>query len=171
MSVSDRYRYMASRLPELVLFSSDDERKQALRQARRMTHPGLSVLGSAFASALGSALLLLVTYQIFPALRSMLGLCGALIGALTGATASLTWLWVTRPRVRRSLREQLVERGLPVCLECGYDLRGQIDPRCPECATPFDEKLLRASRTEREVTRETNPGCAEPGATRGVAAS
>ncbi|MCC7292964.1 MAG: hypothetical protein IT449_12955 [Phycisphaerales bacterium] len=24
------------------------------------------------------------------------------------------------------------------CRDCGYDLRGQVDPRCPECATPFD---------------------------------
>ncbi len=23
------------------------------------------------------------------------------------------------------------------CLECGYDLRGLTEPRCPECGTPF----------------------------------
>lgn len=23
------------------------------------------------------------------------------------------------------------------CLDCGYDLRGLVEPRCPECATPF----------------------------------
>jgi hypothetical protein len=25
-----------------------------------------------------------------------------------------------------------------MCVMCGYDLRGQVDPRCPECGTPFD---------------------------------
>jgi hypothetical protein len=35
--------------------------------------------------------------------------------------------------VRRNLREQLIARGVPICLHCGYDLRGQIEPRCPEC--------------------------------------
>ena len=68
-----------------------------------------------------------------------------MIGGLTGFVVSLTWSRATRPILRRSLREQLVEKGVPVCLECGYDLRGQIDARCPECSTPFDEQLLTAS--------------------------
>lgn len=25
-----------------------------------------------------------------------------------------------------------------LCRNCGYDLRGQTEPRCPECGTPFD---------------------------------
>jgi len=33
------------------------------------------------------------------------------------------------------------------CLECGYDLRGQTEPRCPECGTPFGQHASR-SRTE-----------------------
>ncbi len=31
-------------------------------------------------------------------------------------------------------RRHLQER---VCDKCGYDLRGQIEPRCPECGEPF----------------------------------
>ena len=31
-------------------------------------------------------------------------------------------------------RRHLQER---VCDSCGYDLRGQIEPRCPECGEPF----------------------------------
>ena len=33
-------------------------------------------------------------------------------------------------------------RKLGLCLQCGYDLHGLTEPRCPECNTPFDEKLL-----------------------------
>jgi hypothetical protein len=28
------------------------------------------------------------------------------------------------------------------CPACGYELRGLTEPRCPECGTPFDPKLL-----------------------------
>ncbi len=31
-------------------------------------------------------------------------------------------------------RRHLQER---VCDKCGYDLRGQLEPRCPECGEPF----------------------------------
>jgi hypothetical protein len=24
------------------------------------------------------------------------------------------------------------------CRKCYYDLRGQVEPRCPECGTPYD---------------------------------
>jgi hypothetical protein len=48
-----------------------------------------------------------------------------------------------RRAIQRSLREQLCAVGVPVCMACGYDLRGQVDPRCPECGRPFDPTLLR----------------------------
>jgi hypothetical protein len=54
--------------------------------------------------------------------------------------------FVFRVPVQRSLREQLVERGVPLCLTCGYDLRGQIDPRCPECGTPCEPSILKTTR-------------------------
>jgi hypothetical protein len=31
-----------------------------------------------------------------------------------------------------------------LCLNCGYDLRGLTEPRCPECGKAFDPKLLEA---------------------------
>jgi hypothetical protein len=38
-------------------------------------------------------------------------------------------------------------RRLPTCVSlcqsCGYDLRGQIEPRCPECGTTFDQSLVK----------------------------
>lgn len=37
-------------------------------------------------------------------------------------------------RLRRSEEGQ--------CVHCGYDLRGQAEPRCPECGKSFDEKLM-----------------------------
>jgi hypothetical protein len=28
-----------------------------------------------------------------------------------------------------------------LCAKCGYDLRGLVEPRCPECGTPFDSPI------------------------------
>jgi hypothetical protein len=36
--------------------------------------------------------------------------------------------------------------GRPKCRKCGYDLRGQREPRCPECGTEFDEAILKIWR-------------------------
>lgn len=35
-------------------------------------------------------------------------------------------------------------RGL--CRGCGYDLTGLIEPRCPECATPFEPRVVSQGR-------------------------
>jgi hypothetical protein len=67
---------------------------------------------------------------------------------LIGLAAFFPVLWLrVRHRVRLDLRERLVALGVPVCLHCGYDLRGQTDPRCPECGRPFDAALLQPPGT------------------------
>ena len=40
--------------------------------------------------------------------------------------------------MRVYLREYLNDHGIPICRNCGYDLRGQVNPRCPECGMEFD---------------------------------
>ena len=70
-----------------------------------------------------------------------------LVGVLIGA--SLVFLenrFLFRNQLQRCLREQLLERGVPICLVCGYDLRGQIDPRCSECGTPCAPSILNAAK-------------------------
>ena len=42
-----------------------------------------------------------------------------------------------RNHTRRHLREKLIQLGIPICLPCGYDLRGSKE-RCPECGTAFE---------------------------------
>ncbi|MFO0838851.1 MAG: hypothetical protein U1D55_10015 [Phycisphaerae bacterium] len=42
-------------------------------------------------------------------------------------------LLLVREPLRRVLREHLIARGVPICIRCGYDLRGQVGARCPEC--------------------------------------
>ena len=85
------------------------------------------------------------------ATRALLGLAGAVIqwGPRSLAYARLTF-FVTfigemfliplmcarfRKWMRVFLRAYLNDHGIPICEHCGYDLRGNIESRCPECGT------------------------------------
>jgi len=69
----------------------------------------------------------------------------AVVGSGIGAPF---WFWftlVTLPLIFSFIRGPLrrrKRRRLGQCLYCGYSLYGLTDPRCPECATQFDEKRL-----------------------------
>lgn len=54
---------------------------------------------------------------------------------LAGASFGVLLLWSVRRGMRMELRRELNGGGSSVCLRCGYDLRGQIEPRCSECGT------------------------------------
>ncbi len=43
-----------------------------------------------------------------------------------------------RKWMRVFLRQYLNDLGIPICQDCGYDLRGQVNPRCPECGTEIE---------------------------------
>ncbi len=63
-----------------------------------------------------------------------------LLFALLGIWPALHLFRVWRRRRQRTYRER---NGL--CLQCGYDLRGQTGPRCSECGCPVEESLLSTS--------------------------
>ena len=54
-------------------------------------------------------------------------------------TPLATCIW----KVHRSIvRRHLQAKGILICVKCGYNLKGQTEPRCPECGVPFDAGLL-----------------------------
>jgi len=62
------------------------------------------------------------------------------------------WLALPRKAVSPELPEYIrtclrVSRGRLRCNKCGYDLRGQTVPRCPECGTEFEPRNWRFGRT------------------------
>lgn len=59
-------------------------------------------------------------------------------------TLAMTYL------LSRYLFEQFVVRVRPglTCLECGYDLKGLPENRCPECGTPFPESAIERIRRQ-----------------------
>ena len=68
--------------------------------------------------------------------RSILwaGLCGDV-----GVWSGLVFIMISTPFVFRILYRR--KRGL--CIECGYQLRGLIEHRCPECGRPFRPRVLK----------------------------
>ena len=53
--------------------------------------------------------------------------------------APLLFLWLRR-WMRAYLRDYLNDHGIPICRNCGYDLRGHVSRTCSECGTPCDGK-------------------------------
>lgn len=59
-------------------------------------------------------------------------------------------------------RARILERRGFRCRDCGYDLQGQADPRCPECGRVFDQKEVarmgRYHASEQHGTRRVRRG-------------
>ena len=43
-----------------------------------------------------------------------------------------------RKERQRFLRQRLNDRGIPICMTCGYDLTGNVNGVCPECGTEIE---------------------------------
>ena len=135
--------------PELARFASDTDRAAALETfdkalwRRRSFWLALLLL---WLSTL--ALAEVVPLALPPALTGFFSGKNAIYfrSALLGLSLvpAIQFLWY-RPR-RQHLRRWLVDRGVPICLRCGYDLSGQVEPRCPECGEPCDSRLIPGSR-------------------------
>ncbi len=50
---------------------------------------------------------------------------------------------VTNSITRKYIRKELASRGFSICVQCGYDLRGLIELRCPECGSRYDKTQAR----------------------------
>ncbi len=74
---------------------------------------------------------------------------GAVFASLLVVLAALIVLrTVVRQRMKQEILEGMRDPAVPVCYKCGYDMRGQNFPRCPECGAllgftiPMDELPL-----------------------------
>lgn len=127
--------------PELNRFDS-------AAQAREAWNSALSreVKVYAFAVGVGVALWIIVMALYFEPLSRRLGLGSTWLSYSPPVIVLLIFaivVWLRRQRIRRTLRERLAQSGVPVCIVCGYDLRGQTVPRCPECGRPFESKTAK----------------------------
>ena len=133
--------------PETSRLHRARERSQVATRALRMlgfTGPRGFLLG-----ALLLIPSLLITIELNRLFRGTFGvrLPSVLVYAMACICVQVGWVIAIRRSVRRRVREELYELGVPVCTACGYDLTGNITGTCPECGqTP---KLLLGGRRAR----------------------
>ena len=117
-------------LPELLLFRPGQERKRMLKQVR--STPRAIVASVLF--GLANCALYVLTSEYIIALGLSKSMVTLLYLAYVLAALSVP-TWFTRRAIRRELRVQLTQRGIPICIPCGYDLTGNVSGVCPECGT------------------------------------
>jgi len=120
--------------PELDRFESKADRKTAMRRAGQTVHATAWFLAIA---AVGTVVGVIVKELIWKWLSALGPVSNPLFAWVMFIGVGTCYLLVIRKGACRSLREQLNAAGRPTCMQCGYDLRGQIDPRCPECGREF----------------------------------
>ncbi len=141
--MGDIRQRLSKRYPEIDLFDSHEAASDAVNawnyQLYRKPLLWLAVLvyGCCVGVCVVGVLTLVRRWVAVPP-----SVYGVLAGGITGGSgfAAVTWFW--RRRFHRFLRERLLALGVRGCFKCGYDGRGQIVPRCPECGTPFDSSLI-----------------------------
>ena len=118
--------------PELARFANDVDRGVAYRQAfgRVGVTRGIWLLLAVV--LLGVAIITYLSMRLHIDARyfTLLPVCLSLIFIMTAT-------WIARSTMRRALREELLRRGIPICINCAYDLTGNVSGRCPECGKLF----------------------------------
>jgi predicted RNA-binding Zn-ribbon protein involved in translation (DUF1610 family) len=142
---------------ETRLFPDSETQSKALELAAKQLSASMSaqaVIGGLLALSLIAVIVLapvLVDMQLCtPGLSEIIAVAAVSIPAV----AILCWYLVRR--LPPLLRTQLLEIGIPVCLACGYDLRGHdcAARKCPECGQWINtraEALLAESRDRADV--------------------
>ncbi len=59
------------------------------------------------------------------------------------AVGWFTLRYLHRSGLTTAVRQKLLDRNIPICIKCGYSLRGQTlhEARCPECGLHFDARV------------------------------
>ncbi len=124
--------FLRSRLfPELKQFRGAAEQRNAWRRAQSETQrrPWFWICLALILIA-DAALVFSLPYLAVPVTkRGLVRGAALLLTVLAAATLS----WIFQKAIRRSLRQQLSEKGVPICISCGYNLTGHFADRCPEC--------------------------------------
>ncbi len=131
--------------PELARFASDEERTAAFKAFQRGFIRRRSFWLACLLFGLANAAVIAVSPRLLP--RAVAGLLPHPLGimilsSMVGACWGIGFLYIWNRPLRRHLRRWLADRGVPICIRCGYDLSGQIEPRCPECGEPCDPRLI-----------------------------
>ena len=130
-------------LPELELFPTKQQRRKAFRRVSR------KMIGTRpfFMAAVSAAGLSLALTLVLRAAGSQLGLpisqttLNLILAFPVAIPCAFFGYWLLRRHYPKLLRQELLDCGVPVCVHCGYLLKGSPGPTCPECGKAFDERV------------------------------
>ena len=136
-----------SGLPEWSLFPDDDVRQAAIEGIERSMMPKSVREVIEFLLFVGLLtivpwwLFLTAANKLFPTWshRGWIPFVGTLVVYLIGVVLAI------RRSIRSDLRDALLTAGVPICMKCGYQLRGlpAETTTCPECGKSFDARAAR----------------------------
>jgi len=145
------YHIVRRQIPEFESFATEQERRAVFRIAREdIRRSGRAELVFWVSFLVWVGFLVCVGMVIDQRLGPQGSIMGIAVGVVGSGLLTVIQLWLFRSRIQRSLRRKLVSNGVPICVRCGYDLRGQIEARCPECGDAFDAGLLQKPSKELE---------------------
>lgn len=132
------YHWIFSRklIPELAAFDDPEEVHRILEKTS--ARPRSIAVIVAF---IGGIFLLIYLARSFfaPLVGIPAGVAQGILQPI-GMIGGAYWMYNhgLRKPFQHALRCALREKGVPLCLNCGYDLHGLPGNRCPECGRPFD---------------------------------
>jgi hypothetical protein len=134
--------------PELELFPTEEQRRHALRSVVHRFVWRRAFWWAAAKAAVFAVLLVLLGSALLSALRTRYPLPTRTIVSwaavpcvlVIGVTTFFANRWLSRS-IPKLLRHELLDCGVPICVACGYPLLGLSGPNCPECGSPFDERV------------------------------
>lgn len=144
------WRLALSRMPEWQQLESEAQRQRAYDEIRREEsdpRKGDYWWALAITVAAGLAARYVSKWALslvhWPDWVENVGVILAVVAAIV-VTLWLLYRW----EARQELRVKLVQFGVPVCLKCGYSLRGLTPSheRCPECGHTIADEVLRILR-------------------------
>lgn len=131
----------AYRYPELTLLDLRRDRRTAILETLRLIEPnkrhrsGIEMIWWANAVVVVLVLTYFRAWSLFAFV--LLTAIGMGIVYLVRPLFRLLDAQSRTDIFRRQLRRQITNLGRPVCVECGYDLRGSQGARCVECGQPL----------------------------------
>ena len=123
--------------PELAIFPSYKEQKQAWKKAYNSSLKFWIILVVYIPSLL---MYIFAGRKIEQVLNEYFGIppfvCIAFFCVIFITAYVYFTILIPRHGIRMSLRKQLIESGIRVCMNCGYQLEGNTSGICPECGNP-----------------------------------